>query len=94
MLVETSTKAQHMRLSVTDNGHGIPEEKLPQLGKSSVSSESGTGSALENLNRRLTGLFGNQAQLHFDSNKKGTRIYCDIPYQHHKEALTHESHHR
>lgn len=94
VLVETSTKAQHMRLSVTDNGHGIPEEKLPQLGKSSVSSESGTGSALENLNRRLTGLFGNQAQLHFDSNKKGTRIYCDIPYQHHKEALTHESHHR
>ena len=33
-------------------------EKLPSLGQISVASETGTGSALENLNRRLTGLYG------------------------------------
>jgi two-component system sensor histidine kinase LytS len=33
-----------------------PYEKLDKIGKTSVHSESGTGSALENLNRRLDGL--------------------------------------
>jgi hypothetical protein len=40
-------------LSLTDSS----PEKLPSLGQISVASETGTGSALENLNRRLTGLY-------------------------------------
>ncbi|MFP6334282.1 sensor histidine kinase, partial [Bacillus subtilis] len=52
------TGEQHkIKLSVKDNGQGIPEEKLGTIGKVIVESQSGTGSALENLNRRLIGLF-------------------------------------
>ena len=45
-----------------------------------MASETGTGSALENLNRRLTGLYGSNAKLHFDTSKHGTTVSCMIPY--------------
>ncbi|EKU48130.1 sensor histidine kinase [Staphylococcus massiliensis] len=70
-----------LKLSVIDNGHGIDKAKIAQLGLTSVESESGTGSALENLNRRLKGLFSEQATLHFDSNEHGTNVWCILPYQ-------------
>ncbi len=68
-------------VSIQDNGYGIEESRLDKLGKESVSSEKGTGSALENLNKRLISLFGDKAQLHFESSEKGTVVYCEIPYQ-------------
>ena len=67
-------------ISVTDNGYGIPTEKLNKIGKTSVYSESGTGSALENLNHRLEGLFGHDASLHILSNQHGTTVSSTIPY--------------
>lgn len=76
---------QKLYLGVTDNGHGIPESQLGQLGQSVVPSESGTGSALVNLNRRLIGLFGQDAHLYFHSTTEGTRIDCTLPYHQLKE---------
>lgn len=54
---------------------------MGKLGKENVPSEKGTGSALENLNKRLISLFGENAQLNFESSKQGTVVFCKIPYQ-------------
>ncbi|MER2227179.1 MAG: sensor histidine kinase [Carnobacterium sp.] len=72
---------QDILISVQDNGYGIEEDRLGKLGKESVSSEKGTGSALENLNKRLISLFGEKAKLNFESSKQGTIVSCKIPYQ-------------
>ncbi|PTL11722.1 sensor histidine kinase [Staphylococcus gallinarum] len=75
-----------LNISVHDNGQGIPADKLNIIGTTTVNSESGTGSALENLNRRLDGLFGNTANLHFQSNHAGTIVSYTIPYHLTEEA--------
>lgn len=72
---------QEILVSIRDNGYGIEGNRLEKLGKESVSSEKGTGSALENLNKRLISLFGDKAQLHFESSEKGTVVSCKVPYQ-------------
>ncbi|WP_035051198.1 sensor histidine kinase [Carnobacterium pleistocenium] len=78
----TVNKIDHnIFLSVQDNGYGIEKNRLGKLGKQSVSSEKGTGSALENLNKRLVSLFGDGAKLNFESSEQGTIVYCKIPYQ-------------
>jgi len=66
-------------LRVKDNGYGLAPEKIPNVGKAPVSSESGTGSALENLNKRLVSLFGESAKLQFDSSEEGTTVMCTLP---------------
>lgn len=81
----TALEIDDIRVAVEDNGQGIPPDKLTLLGKTIVRSNSGTGSALENLNRRLIGLFGDAAALHFDSRATGTTVWCIIPYQHRKK---------
>ncbi|MDW3895525.1 histidine kinase [Staphylococcus saprophyticus] len=79
-------------ISVSDNGHGIPYEKLDKIGKTSVHSESGTGSALENLNRRLDGLFGYEASLQIHSDHQGTQVSCTIPYHNLEEEKIESNH--
>ncbi|MGA4514884.1 two-component system, LytTR family, sensor histidine kinase LytS [Staphylococcus caledonicus] len=83
--VEAHSKQQTLKITVSDNGHGIDAEKLSLIGQMSVASETGTGSALENLNRRLIGLYGSKAQLHFESTAQGTTVSCYIPYSYTKE---------
>lgn len=76
-----SIKGQ-LYVEVKDNGCGIPKDKMPYIGKAIVHSENGgTGSALENLNLRLSGLFGPNAMLHITSNDHGTTVSCYIPLQ-------------
>ena len=72
-------EAEKMLIQVNDNGQGINPEKIPHLGTVVVPSESGTGSALENLNRRLISLFGQKSKLQFSSNEEGTTVKCAIP---------------
>ncbi|WP_226386206.1 sensor histidine kinase [Staphylococcus sp. Marseille-Q1834] len=83
--VNAHYEQQALKIAVSDNGNGIDAEKLPLIGQMSVMSETGTGSALENLNRRLVGIYGSIAQLHFNSNDQGTTVSCHIPYHHLKE---------
>ena len=81
-LVEISI-ARHSNgtlVCVTDNGEGIPPERLGQLGKMHVSSDIGTGLGLYNVNRRLSMLYGNKATLQIQSIlHEGTTICFMIP---------------
>ncbi|UDI77543.1 sensor histidine kinase [Staphylococcus taiwanensis] len=83
--VRPNPDAHTLQIVVRDNGSGIAQDILPLIGQMSVTSETGTGSALENLNRRLIGLYGTAASLHFESTNEGTTVQCDIPYKYSKE---------
>ena len=78
---------EELTLTVRDNGSGIDDDKLPLIGQMSVDSETGTGSALENLNRRLIGLYGTKVYLHFESTEIGTTVSCHIPSHTIKEDI-------
>lgn len=69
-----------IQVSVKDNGLGIESERLVKLGKEVVLSEKGTGSALENLNKRLISLFGEDGKLRFETSDQGTMVSCTVPY--------------
>ncbi|MBU6114240.1 MULTISPECIES: sensor histidine kinase [Mammaliicoccus] len=85
--VEVTSEQHKIKLSVKDNGQGIPEEKLGTIGKVIVESQSGTGSALENLNKRLIGLFGPTAELSIHTSHLGTEVQTEIPYKHIEEDM-------
>ena len=53
----------------------------------SVDSETGTGSALENLNRRLIDFTAQRPPLHFESTEIGTTVSCHIPSHTIKEDI-------
>lgn len=74
-----------IEILVEDNGVGIPEDKREKIGLIEVDSASGTGSALENLNKRLIGLYSHNSRLHFNTDNTGTKFYTSIPYS--KEEL-------
>lgn len=73
------TKKDDIKIEVRDNGQGIPKELLRKLGKETIESKQGTGSALENLNRRLISLFNDNAALKFETSEKGTIVSCILP---------------
>ncbi|MFV8214714.1 ATP-binding protein, partial [Streptococcus pluranimalium] len=79
------TDQGQLALEVKDNGQGISEHLIEKLGKEVVPSEKGTGSALENLNRRLINLYGPEAQLNIVSSPKGSSFSVIIPNQSLKE---------
>ncbi|WP_456272243.1 LytS/YhcK type 5TM receptor domain-containing protein [Bacillus sp. AK031] len=69
-----------VKIIVEDNGEGIPPERLEQLGQNSLESETGTGFALYNINRRLTMMFGQEAALKIKSEYgQGTEVSFFIP---------------
>ncbi|MGT2888638.1 LytS/YhcK type 5TM receptor domain-containing protein [Streptococcus didelphis] len=73
--------SKRLHISVRDNGFGIAPSLKDKLGKETVPSKRGTGSALENLNRRLISLYGDNAKLSIDSDNKGTSFEIFIPLQ-------------
>ena len=72
-------QTHHVLIKVKDNGTGILKEKLSVVGEKPVTSDQGTGSALENLNKRLISLYGEGSRLHFESGEKGTLVMCRLP---------------
>lgn len=70
---------KQLKIEVSDNGFGIDPKKLPKLGKEQVSSDRGSGTALQNLNQRLTGLYGVNSKLHFNTGSNGTTVSTYIP---------------
>ena len=48
---------------------------MSQLGKQAVVSEKGTGTALENLSRRLHSLYGETGELKVETKKNGGAIF-------------------
>ncbi|HDR7781057.1 TPA: two-component system sensor histidine kinase LytS [Bacillus wiedmannii] len=78
--VHVFEKEGMVHFEVKDNGQGIEEKRLEQLGKMVVSSKKGTGTALYNINERLIGLFGKETMLHIESElNEGTEITFVIP---------------
>ena len=80
IIVTAYKTADGLYISVEDNGSGIPDDKINNIGKTRVYSDLGTGSALENLNHRLEGLFGITAKMHIHSGKEGTNVSYTIPF--------------
>lgn len=68
-------------IRVSDNGSGIEKAVLERLGREIITESSGTGSALVNLNLRLTGLYGSQSQLRFTTSEQGTTVETRIPFK-------------
>lgn len=69
-----------IEIKVEDNGVGISQDRLQDLGKKQMESPTGTGVALYNVNRRLQIMFGETAGLKIKSEpQKGTEISFLIP---------------
>jgi two-component system, LytTR family, sensor histidine kinase LytS len=70
-------------VEIKDNGCGIPQHIVQQIGRSPVESETGAGIGLFNLNQRLVGLLGNNAALHFQNGAdSGCSVSFHIPVAH------------
>ncbi|RSD26622.1 sensor histidine kinase [Mesobacillus subterraneus] len=68
------------RVCVEDNGQGMNQDRMNLLGKQIIDSETGSGIALFNVNRRLTMNLGEEASLKIKSEPgKGTKVYFTIP---------------
>ncbi|MDQ0242684.1 two-component system sensor histidine kinase LytS [Bacillus fengqiuensis] len=71
---------EKMYIVVKDNGNGISSEKLESLGKQTVKSKEGTGTALYNIRERLEGIYGDKADFRINSAQgEGTTIQIIIP---------------
>jgi two-component system sensor histidine kinase LytS len=67
-------------VKVEDNGQGMSKERAEQIGKETLQSETGSGLALYNVNRRLSMMFGEEASLKITSTPGvGTDIHFSIP---------------
>lgn len=81
VLIKIKHVDKYLQIIVKDNGSGIDKEKLKSLGKEVVASTSGSGTALQNLNQRLVGLYGITSSLNFDCSDKGTTVTTKIPFK-------------
>lgn len=71
-----------IRISVEDNGTGIPEELLGRLGTMQMSGSRGNGIGLYNINQRLISLFGPESALSIANKPDGGCIISfSIPLQ-------------
>lgn len=79
--IQMKREGDLVKVRVEDNGSGIPEHVMEQLGKTSVKSEEGNGIGVHNANQRLISLFGPEAKLQFENREGGgCRISFTIPY--------------
>lgn len=70
-----------IHISITDNGVGIPKDKLQKL-RSDLMSDASTRIGLDNVNKRLTLTYGSESTLHIYSKEGlGTCVFFRIPVQ-------------
>lgn len=77
--LSVSQVGKRIKVQVEDNGTGIKPEVLAKLGKEVVPSESGSGTALQNLNQRLIEIYDERSQLNFASSEAGTTVIAYLP---------------
>lgn len=70
-----------IRVSVSDNGKGIPEDQIGGLGMQMLASKNGTGVGLYNVNRRLMMMLGDETALAIESSASGTVVSFNLPCQ-------------
>lgn len=80
--IKVTLKDRKVRISVTDNGLGIPADRIKELLYQRVESNEGTGLGLYNVNQRLTYLFGEDAGLRVESKLgEGSCVWFEIPME-------------
>lgn len=77
--VKILDQGQEVQLSVEDNGYGIPNEILSRLGNEAIAESHGSGTAIENLNKRLIGLYGQKKPMTISTSPQGSRFTIHIP---------------
>ncbi|RDI45400.1 sensor histidine kinase [Falsibacillus pallidus] len=78
--ISVQTVSEGTIVGVKDNGYGIEEKMLERMGKELMASESGSGLALYNINRRLSILYGPKSTLKIQSKiGEGTMVSFFIP---------------
>ncbi|WP_409290788.1 LytS/YhcK type 5TM receptor domain-containing protein [Peribacillus sp. SCS-37] len=94
VLVSARINDDFLHIGVKDNGNGIVPEKLAVLGKETMESRHGTGTALVNIKERLDRMYNQRAGFNIASpDRKGTYISIKIPadrkgvYNSHDESL-------
>ncbi|RAV20290.1 sensor histidine kinase [Paenibacillus contaminans] len=76
-----------MVLITEDNGKGIPVDLLGILGKQTVSSAEGTGTALHNIHMRIGEIYGGEADFRIESERdEGTKVIIMVPVHHNMEG--------
>ena len=77
--VRAVKEGQHVLLQVVDDGIGIDDERLQLLGHEIVHSDTGTGSALWNIESRMKELYSGEGSMNIVTNNYGTAITIRIP---------------
>ncbi|MGX6442917.1 LytS/YhcK type 5TM receptor domain-containing protein [Neobacillus sp. K501] len=74
------TKMNQLHFIIADNGKGISEDRLNILGKQTVNSIKGNGTAIFNISERLKGIYSGEAHFSITSDvNDGTTIMITIP---------------
>jgi two-component system, LytTR family, sensor histidine kinase LytS len=88
------SKMNQLHFIISDNGKGIPEDRLNVLGKQIVNSKKGNGTAIFNISERLKGIYCGEALFSIISEvDDGTTINITLPlaykgvYEHNAESL-------
>jgi two-component system, LytTR family, sensor histidine kinase LytS len=80
LAVSAEEKGDVLILRVSDNGRGIPPERLADLGRQPVKSQRGSGTALFQLAQVLALVFGSQAGLALSNRPSaGTDVMLTVP---------------
>lgn len=82
LTIQIKRQPHKILVSVKDTGKGMDRDTAMRIKHSHVPSETGSGLALHNINRRLTLMFGTDAALQIESEpNQGTRVSFAIPIQ-------------
>ena len=75
-------ESEQMVIKVEDNGKGITDERILEIGQSVVASQTGSGTALYNLVRRIDNLFGDTGNLVIESvENQGSQFIISLPLE-------------
>ncbi|OMP67031.1 sensor histidine kinase [Domibacillus epiphyticus] len=78
--IHVCTVGEGIHITVEDNGKGMTRGELEPLGKKTVKSSKGTGTAIYNISKRLEGIYNMKAAMHIHSKvNAGTKIEMIVP---------------
>ncbi|MGO0060672.1 LytS/YhcK type 5TM receptor domain-containing protein [Brevibacillus fluminis] len=85
ILISLRRVGEEVHIAIEDNGEGLSEQQIEQLGAVNLPSAEGNGIGVYNVNQRLVSLFGTGSRLHYANREEGgTRVFFSVPIHHHK----------